>query len=532
MIPWNRFEVFFLKIPCSPISYLNSSSNLTKFQKISRKYLNSLWIRPVFTIILLNSLLIPQIGKFGIIFDTRPCEIDDLAVSSRHPAVHLAVVLPCVPGGRSNIASDAAPPSPCRRSAWLPPCLASWYRPDAPALSRLAAAYRPAAASSRRVQPSRPAAASQPAIMYRVSPSTPPTRIAVNAARALPAACSRPAHALLLRPGIISPLTSCFSFSAPCPRSAAAFLICHRPCHRRASLSRRTLPRPAIVVRPAASHRPCRRAASILLPSRHARSSRRPAVSPCCHRWSSLLTKPTADALPSALQTPCLPPCRLPTLCLPPCSCRRPVAPTTHLRPAWCGERGRRRPAADADANALLPKPTLTPFRYCSAFVWPFLSSRPSLPRRLLLSSWPSRPSWRHPLMSLSLLILWSLLGLWLSLEARHPRLCPRRMGHHRLLPRHRERSASPYLPRSWPTFRHHGPPHFVRPRHHQPVLRYWRAAWCHMREDGALLQVRRLSQLLILLLGLLTRGHLLIWLASPLSSLLIGLKPPFLTFV
>ena len=31
----------------------------------------------------LNSLLIPQIGKFGIIFDTRPCEIDDLAVSSR-----------------------------------------------------------------------------------------------------------------------------------------------------------------------------------------------------------------------------------------------------------------------------------------------------------------------------------------------------------------------------------------------------------------------------------------------------------------
>ena len=42
-----------------------------------------MWIRPVFTIIPLNSLLIPQIGKFGIIFDTRPCEIDDLAVSSR-----------------------------------------------------------------------------------------------------------------------------------------------------------------------------------------------------------------------------------------------------------------------------------------------------------------------------------------------------------------------------------------------------------------------------------------------------------------
>ena len=30
-----------------------------------------------------NSLLIPQIGKLGFIFDMRPCEIDDLAVSSR-----------------------------------------------------------------------------------------------------------------------------------------------------------------------------------------------------------------------------------------------------------------------------------------------------------------------------------------------------------------------------------------------------------------------------------------------------------------
>ena len=71
----------------SLISHLNSSSNLTKFQNISQKYLNSLWIQPVFTIIPLNSLLIPQIGKFGIIFDTRPCEIDDLAVSSRQVLV-------------------------------------------------------------------------------------------------------------------------------------------------------------------------------------------------------------------------------------------------------------------------------------------------------------------------------------------------------------------------------------------------------------------------------------------------------------
>ena len=47
-----------------------------------------MWIRPLFTIIPFNSLLIPQIGKFGLIFDTRPCEIDDLAVSSRHLTFH------------------------------------------------------------------------------------------------------------------------------------------------------------------------------------------------------------------------------------------------------------------------------------------------------------------------------------------------------------------------------------------------------------------------------------------------------------
>ena len=86
MILWIRFEVIFIKTPFSLISHLNSSSNLTKFQKISQKYLNSLWIRPVFTIIPFNSLLIPQIGKFGIIFDAIPHEIDDLAVSSRQYA--------------------------------------------------------------------------------------------------------------------------------------------------------------------------------------------------------------------------------------------------------------------------------------------------------------------------------------------------------------------------------------------------------------------------------------------------------------
>ena len=34
--------------------------------------------------------LIPKIGKFSIIFDTRPCEIDDLAVSSRQYPPHLS----------------------------------------------------------------------------------------------------------------------------------------------------------------------------------------------------------------------------------------------------------------------------------------------------------------------------------------------------------------------------------------------------------------------------------------------------------
>ena len=69
---------------------------------------------------------------------------------------------------------------------------------------------------------------------------------------------------------------------------------------------------------------------------------------------------------------------------------------------------------------------------------------------------------------------LGSLLGPWLPLEAGHPRLCPRRRDHPRpLLPRLGEQSALHYLPRSWPAFRHHGPPHFVPLRHHQPVLRH-----------------------------------------------------------
>ena len=43
-----------------------------------------MWIRPLFTIIPFNSIYFHQIGKFGIIFDMSPCEINDLAVSTRH----------------------------------------------------------------------------------------------------------------------------------------------------------------------------------------------------------------------------------------------------------------------------------------------------------------------------------------------------------------------------------------------------------------------------------------------------------------
>ena len=42
-----------------------------------------MWIRPLFAIIPFNSIHFHQIGKFGIIFDTRPCEINDLAVPYR-----------------------------------------------------------------------------------------------------------------------------------------------------------------------------------------------------------------------------------------------------------------------------------------------------------------------------------------------------------------------------------------------------------------------------------------------------------------
>ena len=38
----------------------------------------------------LNSNNLHRIGKFGNIFDTRPCEINDLAVSSRHVSIYFS----------------------------------------------------------------------------------------------------------------------------------------------------------------------------------------------------------------------------------------------------------------------------------------------------------------------------------------------------------------------------------------------------------------------------------------------------------
>ena len=58
-------------------------SDLIKFEDYVKKFLNSLWIRLIFTIIPLNSSEFPKIGKFGIISDAIPREIDDLTVSSR-----------------------------------------------------------------------------------------------------------------------------------------------------------------------------------------------------------------------------------------------------------------------------------------------------------------------------------------------------------------------------------------------------------------------------------------------------------------
>ena len=58
-----------------------SRPDLIKFEEHVKKILNSLWIRPIFTIIPLNSSEFLKIGKFGIIFDAIPLEIDDISRS-------------------------------------------------------------------------------------------------------------------------------------------------------------------------------------------------------------------------------------------------------------------------------------------------------------------------------------------------------------------------------------------------------------------------------------------------------------------
>ena len=61
---------------------MNSSSDLINFEENINNFLISFWIQPLFTIIPFNSNHFHRIGKFGLWFYTRPCEINDLAVPS------------------------------------------------------------------------------------------------------------------------------------------------------------------------------------------------------------------------------------------------------------------------------------------------------------------------------------------------------------------------------------------------------------------------------------------------------------------
>ena len=65
-----------------PNFHLNSSSDLIEFQKIYRKSLISLWIRPLFITILLNLYKFNIIGEFSFIFYTNRCAINNRIDSS------------------------------------------------------------------------------------------------------------------------------------------------------------------------------------------------------------------------------------------------------------------------------------------------------------------------------------------------------------------------------------------------------------------------------------------------------------------
>ena len=54
LIPWSCLEVLFHKIPFSPISTIHSLPDFIIFEEIIKNFFNSLWIRPIFTIITLK----------------------------------------------------------------------------------------------------------------------------------------------------------------------------------------------------------------------------------------------------------------------------------------------------------------------------------------------------------------------------------------------------------------------------------------------------------------------------------------------
>ena len=66
---WNRLQVLFHKIPFSPISITDSSFDLIKFEEIIKNFPNSLWIRPIFTIIPLIRVIFTKL----VSLDFPPC---------------------------------------------------------------------------------------------------------------------------------------------------------------------------------------------------------------------------------------------------------------------------------------------------------------------------------------------------------------------------------------------------------------------------------------------------------------------------
>ena len=83
LIPWIRLQVLFHKISIFPISITDSLFDLIKFEEIIQNFPYSLWIRPLFTIIPLNSWIILKICKFGLYFYAWPRIFNDHSVSSR-----------------------------------------------------------------------------------------------------------------------------------------------------------------------------------------------------------------------------------------------------------------------------------------------------------------------------------------------------------------------------------------------------------------------------------------------------------------